>query len=250
MAETEAELFKRRAARQGRLRRGEHTEDLMATEMDATPPETLADVLRLREQLGNVPLDRIRMSPLPGTATAEDVIAAETLPRKRLCELIDGVLVEKAMGARESLLALALGSFLWAHVRPRKLGVILGADGMLRLEPQQVRIPDVSYISWARVPGGKFPETPIPEIVPDLAVELLSESNTKGEMARKLRDYFLAGVRLVWLIQPKTQTAEAYTAPDEKRRIAKTGTLDGGTVLPGFSLPLKELFAQADREAS
>ena len=118
---------------------------------------------------------------------------------------------------------------------------------MLRILPNQVRIPDVSFISWDRLPEGKLPPEPIARLAPDLAVEVLSPSNTKGEMDRKLKDYFAAGVRLAWLIDPPSQTAEVYTSPTEVRHVGKNQALDGGDVLPGFRLPLKQLFARAER---
>lgn len=80
----------------------------------------------------------------------------------------------------------------------------------------------------------------------DLAVEVISEANTKKEMERKLREYFTAGVRLVWLIYPKTRTVEVYTSATECRRVRHDQTLDGGDVLPGFELPLRKLFARAN----
>jgi Uma2 family endonuclease len=206
--------------------------------------ETAAEML---ERLGNVPLQRILMKPAPGTAREKDVLAAERQSRKRLCELIDGVLVEKVMGARESLLTSPLIHQLEAHAEESDIGVVLGEAGMLQLFPGQVRIPDVSFISWERIPGGVFPAKPIPNIVPNLAIEVLSPSNTKKEMERKLRDYFFAGVELVWLINPRTQTAEVYTSPTDVQRIGKSGSLDGGRVLPGFRLPLKRLFARLAR---
>jgi putative restriction endonuclease len=85
-------------------------------------------------------------------------------------------------------------------------------------------------------------------IIPDLAVELLSKSDTRKEMDRRLRDYFQADVRLVWLIQPKTQTAKMYTSPTRIRRVGKNQSLDGGEVLPGFTLPLRRLFAHPQRK--
>jgi Uma2 family endonuclease len=203
-------------------------------------PENLEDLL---ERLGGVPLRRIRSWPPPGTATEADVLAAEREPRKVLCELIDGVLVEKARGTKEAILASLLGHFLWEFVRPRQLGVVLGADGMLRLFPGRVRIPDVSFISADRLPAGEFPTDAIAELSPNLAVEVLSKSNTAKEIELKLRDYFQSGSQLVWIIQPKTQTAVAYTSSEDKRRVGKNQALDGGAVLPGFKLPLKSLFA-------
>jgi Uma2 family endonuclease len=79
-----------------------------------------------------------------------------------------------------------------------------------------------------------------------MAVEVLSEGNTVGEMRRKLRDYFQAGVRLVWYIDPATRTAEVYTAPEQRHVVTEQGILDGGDVLPGFRLPLGELFSRAE----
>ena len=76
---------------------------------------------------------------------------------------------------------------------------------------------------------------------------MLSPKNTKKEIARKLQEYFQAGVRLVWIVDPKTQTAQAYTAPTKFRKIGKDQALTGGAVLPGFTLPLKDLFARLRR---
>jgi Uma2 family endonuclease len=208
------------------------------------PLETLAELL---EQIGDVPLNRIRLHPPPGTATEEDVLKELEAPRKRLCELVDGVLVEKAMGAIESLLGSEIARQLGNFVDERDLGAVLGADGTLRVLPKMVRMPDVSYISWDRVPGGEFPPEPIPDLVPNLAVEVFSAGNTRKEMQRKLKDYFLAGVELVWIVYPKTQTAEAYTSPTTRKRIGKTGTIDGGSVLPGFSLSVPALFERVHR---
>ena len=203
----------------------------------------------LIEHLGDVPLRRIRTYPPPGTATEADVVAAEAQPRKRLCELIDGVLVEKAMGSKESLIASVLVQILWNYLDKHDLGVVLGEGGMLRLFPGRVRIPDVSFVSWDRLPGGVFPDDPIAKIAPDLAIEVLSRGNTKREIQLKLHDLFKAGTGLVWVIDPKTQTAEAYTAADEGFKVAKNGTLDGSTVLPGLRIALADLFAKVKRRS-
>lgn len=205
---------------------------------------TMKDVLK---QLGNVPPQRVWMRPYPGTATEKDVLRIRASPEKRLCELIDGALVEKAMGTWESLLAARLIMLMGPFVDENDLGVVLGPDGMLRILPRQVRIPDVCFISWERLPEGEFPDEAVAGLVPDLAVEVLSPSNTRGEMERKLRDFFRAGVRLAWLIEPKTETADVHTSPTDVRHLTKNQVLDGGDVLPGFRLPLKQLFARAER---
>ncbi len=162
----------------------------------------------------------------------------------RVCELIDGVLVEKTMGYKESLIAIEIAYLLKTFLREHDLGIVLGADGTLRILPQQVRVPDVCFISWNRFPNRQLPPQPIPPLAPDLAIEVLSEGNTEAEMQRKLRDYFAAGVRLVWYIDPRTRSAKSYAAENQFVEVSESGSLSGGDVLPGFELPLKELFAR------
>ena len=208
-------------------------------------PQTVAELLKA---LGGIRPNRIRMNPPPGRATEKDVIRIEA-KENRLFELVDGVLIEKAMGARESLLAVQISHRLLTNLdqRATDLGVVLGADGFLRLRPRLVRIPDVSFISWDQIPSGEFPTEPIASLFPDLAVEVLSESNTPREIARKLEEYFEAGCRLAWIIDPETRTADVYTAADHCTHLRSSQSLDGGDVLPGFKLPLKELFASTRR---
>jgi Uma2 family endonuclease len=212
----------------------------VATQVKA---ETLQDLL---ENLGNIPLFRVRMNPPPGLATEADMLNVE---RKyhRLCELVDGVLVEKGMGYRESLLAAALIEILRQFVRPRKLGLVSAPDGMVRLFPGLVRIPDVSFASWDRFPNREIPEQPIPFLAPDLVVEVLSESNTAAEMRRKRREYFDAGVRLVWEIDPVSRTVGVYAQDGTVEILDASQRLEGGDVLPGFSLELSTLFAELDQ---
>ena len=206
-------------------------------------PPTIADLLH---DLGDINPRRIRLRPAPGRATEKDVVRIEA-QEDRLCELIDGVLVEKIMGAKESLLAMELGFHLKSYLANKSLGVVLGEAGMLQLRPRLVRIPDVSFISWDQMPSGEFPEEPVPSLFPDLAVEVLSRGNTAGEMTLKVSEYFAAGSQLVWIIDPESQTADVYTAPGECRHLKATQSLDGGDVLPGFKLPLKELFVSKRR---
>jgi Uma2 family endonuclease len=209
----------------------------------ATAWRTIRDLV---EQLGDIPLDRIRMNPPPGQATEDDVIEVARR-EKRYCELIDGVLVEKTVGLEESFLAIALAGFLRAFVIPRNLGLVSGADGMIRLFPGLVRGPDVAFFSWARLPGRKIPKKPIPTLAPDLAVEVLSVSNTAKEMKRKRGEYFAQGVSLVWEIDPRKRKVTVYDPDGTKTVLNESDRLDGGNVLPGFTLELRELFAELDR---
>jgi Uma2 family endonuclease len=206
---------------------------------------SIADFL---EHFDAIPASRIRLLPAPGTATEQDVVRIRAR-EDRLYELVDGVLVEKAMGFQESCLAVLLARLLGDFVEKHDLGLLAGADGTLQLLPRMVRIPDVSFISWDRLPNREYPRERIPALAPDLAVEVLSRDNTRQEMKRKLKDYFLAGVRLVWYVDPRKRVVQVYTAPDQSSRLDEGQTLDGGEVLPGFRLPVKQLFARVGRRS-
>jgi Uma2 family endonuclease len=213
--------------------------------LDEPQAPTIANLL---EQLGNVPPWRVRLVPPPGQATEQDVLQLHA-KTDRLYELVDGVLVEKAMGLRESFLAMFIGRILGNFVVPRRLGIVVGADGMMRLSPGRVRIPDVSFVSWDQISDRRVPSKPIPDLYPDLAVEVLSESNTPQEMELKRRDYFSAGTRLVWQIEPKSRSAEVYRTADQFATYDADRVLDGAPVLPGFSLSLAEIFSELDQQA-
>jgi Uma2 family endonuclease len=210
----------------------------------AAPIRTLADLLA---RLGGIPLDRIRFHPSPGTATIQDVINIQE-HEGRVCELVHGVLVEKVMGWNESSLAGFLAGLLNAFVIPRNLGIVTGADGTVELMADLVRIPDVAFTSWDRLPGRRRPTSPVPRLAPNLAVEVLSRSNTPGEMDAKRRDYFGAGVQIVWEIDPVARSVVVYTSLTSATTLGASDTLDGGVALPGFTLPVQQIFAELDRQ--
>ena len=205
---------------------------------------TLADLL---DHLGDIAPGRIRLHPAPGTATEDDVLRAND-QYGSLYELVDGVLVEKAMGFRESLLAAALIEVLRRFVRQHNLGLVTAPDGMMRLAAGLVRIPDVAFISWGRLPQRRVPTAPIPDLAPDLAVAVLSAGNTSREMARKCREYFAAGVRVVWLVDPETRTVTVHTRLENATVLSESDMLQGGEVLEGFTLSVRVLFAELDQQ--
>jgi Uma2 family endonuclease len=216
---------------------------------NVTIPETKQRELTLAELtdlFGPMPAHRIRNTPSPGTATVRDFLDVQE-KEDRLYELIDGVLVEKPMGYFESRLASVLIYLIESFLQDNNLGFVVGESAATQLLPEQVRIPDVAFVSWDRLPERKVPREPLPSLVPDLAVEVLSKSNTKKEMDRKLQDYFQSGVRLVWYLDPPAQTVKIYTSLQEYQSVDENGTLDGGDVLQGFSLSVKEWIARADR---
>ena len=190
------------------------------------PVHTIADLLH---RLGDVPAHRVRFNPVPGTATVEDLLQ----PENKGCELVDDTLVEKPVGLIESRLAIWLGRLLHEFVQAQNLGIVTGEAGLMELPGGPVRAPDVTYISWQRMKNRSQPSDPIPALTPDLAIEVLSVSNTLGEMARKREEYFRAGVVLVWEIDPRARTVRVYTAIDQFRDLIGSD----------------KLFAELDRHA-
>jgi len=207
-----------------------------------THHETIAELL---QALGGVPADRVRLDPPPGTATKRDLLRVHE--RQRPCELIDGTLVEKAMGSPESYIATEILFALRTYLVKHDIGFLYGADSLIQVRPRRVRGPDVCFTSWLKRPDRTVPANPISDLVPDLAVEVLSPRNTRREMDRKREDYLTAGVRLIWIIDPATRTAEMHDGLNEPEHIDETGSLDGRDVLPEFTLALNTLFARLER---
>jgi Uma2 family endonuclease len=205
---------------------------------------TLADMVH---DLGGISLKRIRMRPAPGRATEADLIRIRT-HEKRLYELVYGVLVEKIMGAAQSCITSIIDRRVGAFAEENDLGYVMVTDGPTRLLEGLVRLPNVSFVSWDRAPTKEFPAEPIPGIVPNLAVEVISEGNTRGEIKRKLKEYFLADVQLAWIVDPYKRTVAVYTAPNEVTTLTEKDSIDGGSVLPGFTMSIKDLFTRLPKD--
>ena len=199
---------------------------------------TAAEWLR---SLGDVPTHRILIDPPPGTATVVDVIYLSH-HENRGVELVAGTLVEKPGGLRESAIACVVITRLCNYAEPGRIGVVSGEQGMIRMATGNVRMPDVAFFRREDLPGGQLPSDAAPRLAPALAVEVLSPSNTEEEMRIKLREYFDSGVRVVWMLDPPTQTVRVHDAPDRFRQLTRDDTIDGGDVLPGFSTHVGELF--------
>ena len=202
---------------------------------------TLADIL---ENIG-VPASRVLAWPFPGTATVEDLIAVND-HEDRICELVDGMLVEKVLGFDRSLFTSQLIYLLMNFLDRQRLGVVAGPSGTMLLAPGLVRAPDVSFVSRDRFPPGRIRLGSVPALSPTLAVDVWGERNRKAEMDRKLREYFAAGSKLVWYLDPADRSVRVYTSPDRFTRLDESGTLDGGDVLPGFRLAIRDWFEMAE----
>ncbi len=210
------------------------------------PARKVWTVADLHRKFGPIAFERIRQDPPPGCATVADVDRLNN-HENRLYELVDGILVEKTVGFEEAYIGGTIFRLIREFVTQHALGLACPADGTLQLDIDLVRIPDVSFISWDRLPGGAFPDQPIPLVVPDLAVEVISRNNTAREMNDKLREYFEKGVRLVWFVRPKARVVDVYTSPNHVTRLTASMVLDGGDVLPGFSVAVAELFVLPQR---
>ncbi|HEX4588984.1 MAG TPA: Uma2 family endonuclease [Gemmataceae bacterium] len=210
------------------------------------PVQALRTLAELMDHLGGIPAARIRLHPTPGTATAEDAFAVKR-NEDRLCEVIDGVLVEKATGYFESWVALILSHAIMNYLDQNDLGIVTGSAGPLFVEPGQMRLPDLAFFSWDKFPNRLLPRNPILDHVPDLSVEVLSASNTPREMERKRRENFAGGARIVWEIDPEDRWIRVYTSVDQFTPLRDGDALDGGDVLPGFTLAVTELFDRAGR---
>ena len=205
---------------------------------------TIADLLH---DLGDIPADRVLLRPAPGAATERDLL--DLLEQEgRACELVDGTLVEKPLGTIESFLAAILIQVLRNFTSAKKLGMVSGEQGPYRLRLGLVRLPDVAFISWSRIPGDLKDLPAIAPVVPNLAIEVLSESNTKAEIKRKLEEYFASGVQLAWIFDPRAKALAVHlSAGPPDQILSQADTLDGGAVLPGFELKLADLFAEWER---
>ena len=123
-----------------------------------------------------------------------------------------------------------------------------GEAGFIRLGENLVRSPDVTFIPWSEFPSGAVPkDEAFWSVAPGIIVEVLSPGNTDAEIDRKLREFFAAGCKLAWVIDPSTKTAKVYTSAKKFKQLGETDALDGGKVLPGFKLPLADVFASGTK---
>ena len=215
----------------------------LETTKTKTSFRTIADV---QERLGHIPESRILSFPAPGTATVQDLLD-ESVTNGRLCELVNGILVQKTMGFREGFLALWIGTIINEYLKDHNVGLAAGADSGVRFKLDLVRMPDVSFIRWDSVDDPDEIENPVGaflEYPPDLAVEVISPSNTRREMEIKLDEYAKAGVKLVWYVDPERKEVDVFPRASAKRKktVGIRGSLDGGEVLPGFTLPVEKIF--------
>ena len=161
-------------------------------------------------------------------------------------ELIRGVLHEEMpVGIPHAIVVATLTAMLLGFIRPRRLGTLLAGEPGIWLEraPDTVRAPDIAYISTERMPLGDA-EAGYSEIVPDLAVEVVSPRDTRPSIRRKSLMWLENGVRLVWAVHPDSRTIDVYRKDAPAITLTEADTLDGGDVLSGFACRVSEILDQ------
>jgi Uma2 family endonuclease len=180
------------------------------------------------------------------TYTAEEFweIAQQPENELRRLELEEGVIVEMASSSPTNtviagLVIMALNNF----VVPRRLGFVTAPDGGFKLALKTVRQPDAAFISKDRL--AKLPKHF--EVAPDLAVEIVSPNE---DALKKVNEYLRAGTRLVWAVYAAEKAIYVFTLNEDTslrgERFSVDDTLDGGAVLNGFALPVRDIFPETD----
>jgi Uma2 family endonuclease len=198
-------------------------------------------------------------APIPSDALYEvvngkvvilDQMPVTKVPSDVLYEVVNGQVVElPPMGAFEvdtaTMIVLALGYYASTHKMGRaeaEMMFILDAATSLK------RRPDVAFVSYGRWPRKKrVPRAEAWAVVPELAVEVVSPSNTAVEVIGKIHEYFQAGCKCVWVVYPEQELVYVYESPTQNRILTRNDELDGEDFLPGFRMPLANLF-EADME--
>lgn len=171
--------------------------------------------------------------------TAEELLHAQDIGR---CELVRGALhMMIPPGAEHGRIAMSLAREISVHVKARALGTVYAAETgfLLARDPDTVRAPDVAFVRADRPPPprGYYPGAP------DLAVEVLSPDDRPGYMREKVREWLDAGARAVWVVDPQRRTVSVHEADAKPHVLTEADTLRGGIALPGFVLPVREIFA-------
>lgn len=181
------------------------------------------------------------------TVVTSELVTPEQLalmPDDKEFELVDGLLVRRHMGNLAAWVAAEMATRLTNHVRGQKQGWIFTADAGYRLDPDRplhVRKPDVSFVRFGRLPG-EVPSETYEELAPDLAVEVVSPTDTARELEAKIEEYLDSGVRLVWVLYPELRTMRVYRPNGVMMLLRNGDEISGEDVLPHFVSKLSDLF--------
>lgn len=162
-------------------------------------------------------------------------------------ELVNGELVDSgSAGMEHGYIACIVVALLAIYVRNYKLGTVCDSSTAFALKNGNKRSPDVSFVPKERLKGLKRPPRGFFQGSPDLAVEILSPSNTVEEIHTKIVEYFENDTRLVWVIHPDEKYVLVYHTPEPDWLLRPQNSLEGGAIVPGFSMSVAELFEEWD----
>ncbi|MFQ3678950.1 MAG: Uma2 family endonuclease [Pseudanabaenaceae cyanobacterium] len=179
--------------------------------------------------------------PTPTVWTDEAFMA---LPDGHRYEIVNGELIDMgSSGALHGNVAIVLSAALYGIVKANKLGALFDSSTAFKMKNGNRRSPDISFLAKERLQGMAQLPVGFLEGAPDLCVEILSPGNTVEEIEGKIAEYFENGARLVWILNPVQHFVLVYRCATEPDRLLKSvDSLDGEEVIPGFVLPLAELF--------
>jgi Uma2 family endonuclease len=183
----------------------------------------------------------IRLSEMAASidrATEDDLRAAPEDGHKH--ELVDGAVVVTPAGSRHGQVAIRLAARLALFVEEHSLGYVFDSSTGFRLPGGNVRLPDVSFVGRGRFDGERVPDD-FSDVAPDLAVEVLSPSDRPRQVLDKVGEYLQAGVRLVWVVDPKRGRAAVYRSLTDVHELGPDAQLDGEDVVPGFRCRLRDV---------
>ena len=182
------------------------------------------------------------------TAFAEPLLTIEEFsrhPDRDHTELLDGILVERPMGAKAGLIIATWIEFFKPFVRKEKLGAFCSSDTGYLLRPgdkRRLRFPDASFVSTARLPDGKVPEGYF-HLAPDFAVEVVSPNDGGCEVQEKVEEYLAAGTRAVAVVYPRAEVVLVFHADGRVLKFTSAMALEIPELFPGFACPVAELFS-------
>ena len=157
-------------------------------------------------------------------------------------ELVNGELrLMSPAGMEQGEVNANLTILLGSHVRQHELGKVYDAQTGFRPPGGNLRAPDLSFVRLERLPKGKSPKG-FGHFPPDLAVEVFAPEETVADYEEKVQEYLDWGVRLVWLVDPNTQTVTVCRPEGERVRLRSEDVLSGEEVVPGFLCQVRTLF--------
>jgi Uma2 family endonuclease len=175
-----------------------------------------------------------------GLSTIDDLLNTPEDGQKY--ELVDGEIIVSPGGMRHSEIGIQIAYLLKTYIDDSPIGRLLGSDVGIILPNGNLRSPDVSFVSFEKLPKGNTPIT-FWKFIPDLVVEILSPDDSMRQVADKIAEFLEAGVPLIWLVDPENQTVTVYRSLTDTTKLTASDTINADLILPGFSSKVSNFFS-------